>query len=329
MHFGKEAVCWFMGSLLGFVVGCSGTGMSRSDPLPVVPRRPTPTASTTGATPPAEKTQIAQATPSPTPPSVDKPAAPVIQPASATVPAPNSPQSPPGNSLEQLQKLQRLAAQQYAATDSYIARLRRREQVNGSDKGEELLLFKFRKEPWSVYFKWLGEPNNGREVVYVRDRYGNQIHSLLAAGDMPFMPAGKRLALSPDNVFVRNASRHPITDAGIGNVIQRFGDGLEVAAKLDKVAAIFQYIGPVKRPEYPIPLEMVDITFPAGFDPLLPRGGRRSLGFDPASHFPVLIMTFDEMGRQVEYYCYDRIQCPVHLDDDDFNPDKLWPAKSP
>jgi len=29
----------------------------------------------------------------------------------------------------------------------------------------------------------------------------------------PGVPAGKRMAVAPDNVFVRNASRHPITEA--------------------------------------------------------------------------------------------------------------------
>ena len=32
---------------------------------------------------------------------------------------------------------------------------------------------------------------------------------------------------------------------------------------------------------------------------------------------------FDDGGQEVEYYWFDRIQYPVRLDDDDFNPDKL------
>jgi hypothetical protein len=49
--------------------------------------------------------------------------------------------------------------------------------------------------------------------------------------------------------------------------------------------------------------------------------------FDQATRMPVLILTQDETGHEVEYYCYDRIECPVKLDDDDFNPEKLWPGK--
>ena len=63
---------------------------------------------------------------------------------------------------------------------------------------------------------------------------------------------------------------------------------------------------------------------PPKSDPLLPGGGKRWWFFDPFNFMPVLIITHDESGREVEYYCNDRIQSPARLDDDDFNPDKLW-----
>ena len=48
--------------------------------------------------------------------------------------------------------------------------------------------------------------------------------------------------------------------------------------------------------------------------------------FDPNHRLPVLVLTYDEQAHEVEYYCYDRIQFPVKLDDEDFNPEKLWPS---
>jgi hypothetical protein len=59
-------------------------------------------------------------------------------------------------------------------------------------------------------------------------------------------------------------------------------------------------------------------------DPNLPRGGHRLWAFDPQTKFPALLITHDETGHEVEYYFYDRFEFPVRLDDDDFNPDKLW-----
>jgi hypothetical protein len=224
--------------------------------------------------------------------------------------------------------LYRLAAEQYEHIDSYIARLRRREQVNGTNKPEEILLFKFRKQPWSVYFKWLGSQGNGREVVYVKGQHGDQMHTLLAAGDIPFMPAGKRMALSPDSSLVRSASRHSLSEAGIGYIVQQFGEHVRAAATPGGPSfGTLKCLGYSSRQEYPAPLEYVEQVIHPRQEPLLPRGGRRIFGFDPTSHLPVLVITSDDAGNEAEFYGYDRIQYPVHLDDDDFNPEKLWAPK--
>lgn len=205
--------------------------------------------------------------------------------------------------------------------------MRRREQVNDKDGPEELLIFKFRKQPWSVYFKWLGTVGQGREVAYVKDHYGNQIHSVLAAGDAPFMPAGKRMDVSPDSIFVRSASRHSITEAGIGNLVVKFGMVLDSAEKGERRYGTLRYLGRQQRPEYATPLEAVEHIIPINSEAALPRGGRRLWMFDPANGLPVLVTTWDENGHEVEYYCYDRLQLNVGLNDDDFNPDKLWPPR--
>src|SRR6266852_5409842 len=128
--------------------------------------------------------------------------------------------------VPKLHSLYREAAERYAKVDSYIVRLTRREQINGKDKPEEILLFKFRKEPWSVYFKWLGTESKGREVIYVRGHYENKIHTLLAACDIPLMPAGKRFAVTPDSPFVHSSTRHSIQEAGIGVLVENFGKAL-------------------------------------------------------------------------------------------------------
>jgi hypothetical protein len=230
---------------------------------------------------------------------------------------------PAEDSATQLRRLYARAMERYSTIDSYIARLRRREQVNGRDKPEELLLFKFRKQPWSVYFKWLGSESAGREVVYVKGRYGDAIHTLLAAGDMPLVPAGRRMALAPDNIFVRSASRHAITEAGIGYLIEQFGTLVDAPRREDGRAAA-TYLGRQKRSDVDVPLDAAEQIIAPGREPQLPHGGRRLWMFNPADGLPMLVITTDHTGHEVEYYCYDRLQCPLHLDDSDFDPDQLW-----
>jgi hypothetical protein len=274
----------------------------------------------------------------PDPPTVVPTAAPAsvvrgIQPVAAESPVEPAKPTPariegansvPDAGLAQCRLVQAQAQQRYVSIDTYIARLRRREQVNGKEKPEELVLFKFRKQPWSVYFKWLGSEGAGREVVYVKGQYNDQMHTLLAAGDMPFMPAGKRMALSPDNVFVRAASRHTIAEAGIGHVVEQYGQVLAGLQRGDKRFGTVRYLGLQKRPEYDVLMEAVEQTLPPGYETPLPHGGLRRLYFDPTTKLPVILLTYDHNGREVEYYCYDRLQLGVGLADDEFNPDLLW-----
>src|ERR1700678_2688058 len=117
--------------------------------------------------------------------------------------------------------------------DSYIVRLTRREQVRGKDGAEDIILFKFRKEPWSLYFKWIGPSGQGREVIYCKGRYDDKIQTLLAAGDNPFAAAGTRMAFAVDNPPVPTSSRHGINEAGIGASIERLGIVLDALSRSD------------------------------------------------------------------------------------------------
>ena len=156
-----------------------------------------------------------------------------------------------------------------------------------------MLIFKFRERPYSVHFKWLGDEGKGREVVYVRGQFDDKLHILTAANDIPFTPAGRRLALAPDSMMVRAASKYPITEAGVGNMIARFGRLLD-AVQAGGSGVSVKYLGQVQRPEYPTPLEGVECQFPPDREPEIPDGGRRLVFFDPATHFPVLSLTFDQ-----------------------------------
>jgi hypothetical protein len=229
--------------------------------------------------------------------------------------------------LKEMCRLHKLAAEQYAKMDSYIARLRRREQVGSKQNPEEVLCFKFRKDPWSVSLKWLSAQGKGREVIYVKGQYENKLHTLLAAGDMPLMPAGKRISLPVDSMMVKSASRHDITDAGIGALIDHFAAAVEIAGSGETKRGSLTYLGAQTRPEFSTPHEAAEQLIPAGAESTLPRGGRRLWYFDPEHHLPVLVITYDDAKKEVEYYFYDRFQFPVKLDEDDFNPEKMGVAK--
>ncbi len=226
----------------------------------------------------------------------------------------------PVDQASKLQALYRQAAERYATLDSYVARLRRREQVGGKNQSEEVMLFKFRKQPFSVYFKFLGPVGRGREVVYVKGQYENKIHTLTAAGDIPLTPAGRHIALAPDSFLVRSKSRHPITEAGVGHLIEHFGQVLEYERRSGGTGLV-KYLGAYQRPEFGGKLDTVLQVVPARYESELPRGGRRYWFFDQTLHLPVLVITQDEKGQEVEYYCYEDFRSPGAFTHEDFDPE--------
>jgi hypothetical protein len=335
---------------LVFLAGCVGLGDMPSDSMPA--NRPRPQRSAAPSTPDlriADNEVVAQASkdiplvPVPPPPvgaaSREAPAPPAPPAEQGLTPKPPASPAPLGSrglptsqpdgttaTPTTARQLLQQAAARCATLDSYIVRLTRRENVKGKVGPEEIISLSFRKEPFSVHFKWLGEVAKGREVIYVKGRLDNKIHTKVAAGDSMLLPAGARLSLSPDNPLVRAASRHPITDAGICHCVQSLTDLLDAQERGNRRQGTLLAIAPQRRPEYPQPVASLERVIPPGVEPELPRGGRRLICFDPQWQLPMLVVTYDDKGNEVEYYRYDRLITPAHLDDDDFNPDKQWPV---
>jgi hypothetical protein len=315
-----------MAAAVVFLAGCVGLGDSSSETVDAkrpparavaqarndIPLVPLPL--------PATKAPSRAAAPAEPPPAPDASRWTVSSPPPA--PANASPSAPPHTAQQLLQE----AKARCANLNSYIVRLTRREQHKGKGNPEEIIAFSFRKNPFSVHFKWLGETAKGREVVYVKGRFNDKIHTKVAAGDAPLVPAGARLSLSPENPLVRSASRHPITDAGIDHCVESLSALFDAQERGDRRHGTLTVLPPQQRPEYPQPVETLERLIPPGIESELPNGGRRLMYFDPDWKLPLLVVTYDDKGNEVEYYRYDRLMTPANLDDDDFNPDKLWAA---
>jgi hypothetical protein len=290
-----------------------------ADPTPDEPTRP---AAPLRITQPPAVAQDAPPAASPPAQPVALPALPALPPADAAGPR-DAPAAPAEGDLR---RLHRLADAEYARMEGYQVRLTRREQVNGKDQPKEIIRVSFRKEPWSVHFVWLEGEAKGREVVYVKGRYDDKIQTRLGAKETHFIygPGSRPPPLAPDSPLVRGSTRHGVTEAGVGMLLDRFGALVAANEKGDQRRGTLTYRGPQKRPEFSDPVETVEQTIPAGADKDLPRGGRRLWMFDPANHMPALIVTTDDRGHEVEYYLYDRYIGPLHFEDRDFDPDKLW-----
>jgi Protein of unknown function (DUF1571) len=250
-----------------------------------------------------------------------------VTPAAAVSPPAANPQAqqPPPDPLAPLRKIHVTAAKRYEEMDGFVCQLTRREQVNGKDQPEEEIQFQFRARPFSVHFQWVGKVAQGREVVFVQGQYDGLIHTRMGKGDLGALFI-RRTNLPPDDPKVRAFSRHSITEAGFGHLLQQFGQILDAQAHGDTRLGTATYLGPQTCPESATPLEGVEQVIPPGTEAALPEGGRRVVLFSPETGLPVVVTTKDPHGHEVEYYRYDNLQ-PAKFGDDDFNPDRVLGRK--
>ncbi len=128
----------------------------------------------------------------------------------------------------------RLAAQAkaaYAKVDDYQCMLIKREMIEGVLGETQIVEMKVKAAPFSVYMKWQ-EPKAmaAQEVVYVVGKND---------GKMRCRPAGLLgsigfISLAPDDPRCKKTSRHSVTQAGIGNLIDLCHDGWVKERELGK-----------------------------------------------------------------------------------------------
>src|SRR5262249_30203442 len=119
-------------------------------------------------------------------------------------------------SASPLRTLHRQAVERFAATPAYSARLRRRERWEERNRPEELILFKYRKEPFSLYLRWLGSEAKGREVLYVQGRDDDQLTIGPGPADTHLVPSqGRRTVLRHDGPRGLGHDRYPIAETGV------------------------------------------------------------------------------------------------------------------
>jgi len=104
----------------------------------------------------------------------------------------------------------------FASVSDYSCTFVKRERIGGALGVQSVMHMKARTNPTSVYFKFQ-KPNKGREAIYVAGRNGGRV----TAHDVGI---GKFIAgtmnLDPRGSMAMEDNRHPITDAGLGALIE-------------------------------------------------------------------------------------------------------------
>jgi outer membrane lipoprotein-sorting protein len=118
----------------------------------------------------------------------------------------------------------------YARVESYTARFVRQEVVEGTLRPREEALLTFQR-PRLIYLRWVAGPPAGRQILFVPGRNDDR----MLVREPGFFTGLATIVMAPDSARVLRESRHPVTDIGIGHLIERILDtarGAQAAGNL-------------------------------------------------------------------------------------------------
>jgi len=193
----------------------------------------------------------------------------------------------------------------------YTCRFQRIERVGGTLQKPEKTRMKFRRQPFSVYMKWIADPSKGQEVIYVEGKYKDEIQ---------VHPSGilglifRRVGLDPTGKTARKHSRRPITMAGMLNMIRLVTRQCEDAHERGDLTLTYEGVRvEAGRPAYVLKRILPpDKGYPC--ETLVIFIDTRTLAC-------VRTDAYNWAGELISHYFYTDIDLDPGLDDRDFDPD--------
>jgi hypothetical protein len=225
--------------------------------------------------------------------------------------------SPPVDERHPLAPALKLARSSRKALESvrdYQCLIIKRENVNGTMITQTMEM-KFREEPFSVYLKFQ-EPNPGREILFVK---GQNDGKLLAHEGSGLKALVGTVPLALDDARIKAENRHPITEIGMRNLIEKVITQWEFEGQYGE--ATVQYFPDAKIGGVSCPA--IECTHPRPrrqFQFHLSR-----LYIDAQSNLPVRIENYGfptAAGQEpplMEEYTYVKVQTNVGLTNNDFS----------
>jgi hypothetical protein len=210
----------------------------------------------------------------------------------------------------ELLRLLDLADKQYAQIHDYTALMISRERVKDVLQDQERILLKFQRA-FKVYMRWMEGPSKGREGLYVSGAYDEKFLIYEPRGLQRLFTA----ALVPTDARVMEKSRHPVTDVGIGRLLEIVGDNTRRASRNGVLRVVDRGVGEVAGRR----VRQIE-----GILPRDPQAGyyayRVQLSFDDEHRIPIRVVVFDWSDQLVEDYTYSDLRLNPGLSVLDFDP---------
>ena len=129
--------------------------------------------------------------------------------------APSTLESTPDDPAADALRLIAGCQERYKTVQDYSCTFTKRERLDGRLSPPHVMVMKVRTRPMSVYLRFL-QPEPGREAIWIAGRNSGKavVHDV---GITKFLTG--TLYLDPNGTMAMEGNRHPITQAGIGNLI--------------------------------------------------------------------------------------------------------------
>lgn len=200
------------------------------------------------------------------------------------------------------------------AVKDYDATFTKREWV-GQQFVAQRMYMKLREQPFSVYLKF-GEPNEGREILFVQGKNQNQLLAREASGLASLIGT---VSLSMNDPKVKAENRHPISDMGMRRMIELLIEQWEKESRYGEIDVKYypnarigemsceaiEAIHPVPRKEFPYHVARVY--------------------FDKETRYPIRVENFgfprrpNEPPPLIEEYTFSNIRVNRGFTDADFD----------
>jgi len=192
--------------------------------------------------------------------------------------------------------------------DNYTAVFHRIERVNGKLIPEETTFLKF-KQPFKVYMRWIN-PLKGQESLYVEGTNSNRVKAH-GTGYTKLIAVN----LNPTGAMAMENSRHPITEAGLENLVNKIGSNLRRGLR----AGEFTSKDHGEQTVYSRKTRELEGVLPKD-----PSKGyycyRCIVNLDVETQMPIQTRIFDWEDQLVECYGYENLNLNPGLSDKDFDP---------
>jgi len=199
----------------------------------------------------------------------------------------------------------------YASVQDYTAHFVKRERIKDKLRDAEDIQLKFR-EPGQIYMRWMGPAVPGREILFVKGRDQNRalIHE-------PQFPSSLITILTrPDSPLVLQESRYPITDVGLGRLIDLLATHTHRALTRGELTTReVPAVDPSVSAKAEQRLELITPRAATGY-----LANRAVVTIDLATRLPVAVELFGTSDELLASYTYKDLIVNPGLTDRDFDP---------